>query len=184
MLSPVDCRCRAGSDERATHLRPDRSAHASTGGTELGVPSGDDLAAIEAQSLRTLRGVLLGERLDDLVNDLAPDVVVWSPTLYATSRDPVLHALENETAAGDTITEVAVSITNFDFVAPHAYLEWRLMGRFTNPCFVDDDLLVEPNGRLIETAGVMVVTLANGQAIEVHCYYDDLALLEQMMVAR
>jgi hypothetical protein len=146
-------------------------------------PGNLDLAALQAQCVRTLRGMLLGEELDDLASDLAPDVVVWSPTLYTTAREPVLHALENETAAGDTITEVAVSITNFDFVAPHAYLEWHLTGRFTNPCFVDDDMLVEPNGRLIETAGVMVLTLINGQAVEVHCYYDDLALLEQMMAS-
>lgn len=146
--------------------------------------SGEAIAAIEAQCIRILRGLLLGERLTDLANDLAPDVVVWCPTLYATSREPVLESLEIESAAGNTITEVSVSVTNFDFVSPHGYLEWRLTGRFTNPCFVDDDLMVEPNGRLLETAGVMVITLASGQAVEVHCYHDDLALLEQMMAAQ
>lgn len=142
---------------------------------------GESREAIEAQCLRILRGLLLGEGLDMLANDLAPDAVVWSPTMYATSRGPVLEALEIESAAGNTITEVSVSVTNFDYVSPHCYLEWRLTGRFTNPCFVDDDLMVEPNGRLLETAGALVITLASGQAVEVHCYHDDLALLEQMM---
>lgn len=161
-----------------SYAPPRRAAVGPTDGT------GETRTAVEAQCTRILRGLLLGERLDELANDLAPDVVVWCPTMYATSRGLVLEALEIESAAGDTMTEVSLSVANFDYVAPHGYLEWRLTGRFTNPCFVDDDLLVEPNGRLLETAGAMVITLASGRAVEVHCYHDDLALLEQMMAAQ
>lgn len=43
------------------------------------------------------------------------------------------------------------------------------------------DLLVEPTGRLVETAGVLVSTLADGVIISANCYYDDSALLEQLV---
>ena len=86
--------------------------------------------AIEELCTRTLRGMLLGERLGDLAGALDPHVVVWSPTFYATSRDDALQALHEEVAGGDTLTEVTIVVTNFDVVAPNAYLEWRLAGRF------------------------------------------------------
>jgi ketosteroid isomerase-like protein len=68
-------------------------------------------------------------------------------------------------------------------VSPRVHLEWRLTARFSHPCFVDDDLLVEPTGRLVETAGVMVATIDDGMITAAHCYYDDFALLEQIVAA-
>ena len=139
--------------------------------------------AVEELCTRTLRGILLGEQLGDLADALDPYVVVWCPTFYATSRDDALQALHEDIAGGDTLTEVSIVVTKFDVVAPNAYLEWRLAGRFSNPCFVDSDVLLEPTGRLVETAGVMVVTLAEGRAVRLNCYYDDLALLEQLLTS-
>jgi hypothetical protein len=66
-------------------------------------------------------------------------------------------------------------------VPPRVYVEWRLTGRFANPCFVVDDLLIEPTGQLVETSGVLVTTFVGGRIGAVHCYYDDLALLEQLL---
>ena len=47
-------------------------------------------------------------------------------------------------------------------------------GRFTNPGFIEDDLLLEPTGRLSKTAGVLVVAFQDDRVVWVHCYYDDL----------
>jgi len=76
-----------------------------------------------------------------------------------------------------------VAVTHADVAAPRVHLEWRLTARFSHPCFVDDDLLVEPTGRLVETAGVMIATIDDGMITAAHCYYDDLALLEQLVSA-
>ena len=77
-----------------------------------------------------------------------------------------------------------IEATNIDVADPQVYVEWRLVARFTNPGFVDDNLLIEPTGRLLETAGVLVVTFSGDQVVSAHCYYDDLALLEQLLTSR
>lgn len=112
---------------------------------------------------------------------MAHDVVVWSPTIFATSREEVMAALRNLADRDDTLTEVQVMVDAVDVAGQRVYLEWRLTGRFTNPCFVDDDLMIEPTGRLVETSGIQVATFRGGRFTNVHCYYDDLSLLEQLV---
>ena len=128
--------------------------------------------------LQTLLG---GERAEDLERWLAPQVVVWTPVRYTTTRADLLHELHDLYLGGDTLTEVMITVTHADAAMPRVHLEWRLTARFSHPCFVDDDLLVEPTGRLVETAGVMIATIEDAMITAAHCYYDDFALLEQLV---
>jgi hypothetical protein len=128
-----------------------------------------------------LRAILIGERNDELEDWIAPEVLVWSPVHYSSSRAELLVGLHDPSDADDTLSEVVIEATSTDVALPRVYLEWRLTARFSQPCFIDDDLLVEPTGRLVETAGVLVTTLANDVIISAHCYYDDSALLEQLV---
>ena len=130
--------------------------------------------------LRTLLG---GERAEHLERWLAPDVGVWTPVRYTSTRAELLRDLDDLDVGGDTLTEVVIAVTHADVMSPRVHLEWRLTARFSHPCFVDDDLLVEPTGRLVETAGVMIATIDNGMITAAHCYYDDFALLEQLVSA-
>ena len=130
---------------------------------------------------RILRALLVGDDLTVIGDRLAPDMVAWSPHLFTMSRDQLLMALHDDDLGGDTLTEVTVDVTNADASPPRVYVEWRLTGRFTNPGFIEDDLLLEPTGRLVETAGVLVVAFEDNRVVWVHCYYDDLALLEQLV---
>jgi len=111
---------------------------------------------------------------------IASDVVVWSPAVYTTSREAAIEALRAP-GEDDALSDVRVWIEAVDVVGTRVYIEWRLAARFTRPCFIDDDLLVEPTGRLVETSGVQVATFRAGQLVRVSCYYDDLALLEQII---
>lgn len=128
-----------------------------------------------------LRALLVGDDLIALEDRLAPDLVAWSPHLFTVSRDELLIAVHDDELGGDTLTEVSVDVTNADASPPRVYVEWRLTGRFTNAEFIEDDLLLEPTGRLVETAGVLVVAFEDDRVVWVHCYYDDLALLEQLV---
>ena len=128
-----------------------------------------------------LRAILVGERVDDLEQWLAPEVVVWSPAHYSSDRAELLCGLHAPSGDDDTLSEVVIEATSMDVALPRVYLEWRLTARFSRPCFIDDDLLVEPTGRLVETAGVLVSTLVDGLIVSAHCYYDDSALLEQLV---
>lgn len=146
--------------------------------------SGGDLheARVTEVCERVLRAVLTGsDDLAHLEEAMHPDVVVWTPTVYARSRDAALEALAVDELGGDALSDVQILVTSADVVPPRVYLEWQLVGRFTNPFFVDDDLLVEPTGRLVETSGMLVVTFVDDRVVAVHCYYDDLALLEQLV---
>jgi hypothetical protein len=151
---------------------PSVGAHAVDGGTEApGAPGRYEML---------LRAILIGERSDELEDWLAPEVVMWSPVHCSSSRAELLVGLHGP-SDDDTLSEVEIDATSMDVVLPRVYLEWRLTARFSQPCFIDDDLLVEPTGRLVETAGVLVTTLANDVIISAHCYYDDSALLEQLV---
>lgn len=132
-----------------------------------------------------LRAILIGcDQLDELVDRLHPEVVVWTPSAFATSRDAALAVLEVDEVGVDALRDVTIVVTSTDVASPRVYLEWRLAGRFTDPCFVNDDLLVEPTGRLVETSGVLVATFGEGGVIALHCYHDDFALLEQLVDGR
>lgn len=134
--------------------------------------------------VQILRGLLLGEDLTRVRAHLASDIVAWSPHLFATCRDQLLMSMDVEELNGDTLTEVTLEASHVGVIPPRVYVEWRLTARFTSPGFIDDDLMIEPTGRLLETAGFEVVTFRGEHATSVHLYYDDLALLEQLLTSR
>ena len=121
--------------------------------------------------------------LADVEAALCPDVVVWTPTLHAGDRATALQMLGTAELTRDALSDVMIEVQPADIVGSRAYLEWRLTGRFAHPLFLDDDLLLEPTGRLVEVSGVLVVTFTGDRIAAAHCYYDDLALLEQLVTA-
>lgn len=135
---------------------------------------------------RILCGLLLGEDLSPIRATLAPDVVAWSPSLFVTSRDLLLVRIAarrpiTEEPAGHGLGEVSLVVTSTLSAGSLVCAEWRLTARSTGPEFVDDDLMIEPTGRVLETAGALVVGFHLGRVASIHCYYDDLALLEQLI---
>lgn len=130
-----------------------------------------------------LRGILFGEDLWPIRRQLAPDLVTWSPHLFAVTRDQLLTGIDAAELAGEALTEVTLDVTHVSAARARVFVEWRMSARFTGPGFIDDDLLVEPTGRLLETAGVEVVQFARGLVVSVHCYCDDLALFEQVIAS-
>jgi hypothetical protein len=131
-----------------------------------------------------LRGILLGEDLTRARGHLAPDMTTWSPHFFAISRDQLLASIEVAELEGETLSEVLLEVTHMGATQARVFVEWRLTARFTSPGFIDDDLLIEPTGRLLETAGVEVVRFARNRVTSVNCYYDDLALFEQLISSR
>ena len=130
-----------------------------------------------------LRGVLLGEDFSAVRKRLAPDLVTWSPHLFAVSRDQLLSSVDAVDVVGETLTEVALDVTDIRSIHDRVYVEWRLTARFTSAEFIDDDLMIEPTGRLLETAGIQVASFIGDDVVAVHCYYDDLALFEQLLTS-
>ena len=114
----------------------------------------------------------------ELESSIDADVVVWSPCLSTASRAELLVALLD---GDDAITDVEVSIVGTSTSASSVLVEWRLEGRFNNAGFLNDDLLVEPSGGMVEATGVLVVVFDGDRATRIRCYYDSLGLLEQVI---
>lgn len=137
-------------------------------------------AAVMADAL--LRDLLIaGGRADPLAT-LLSEAVVWTPSYFARSKAEAADVLDDGTMS--PLTEVTVTTATSAVVPPRVYLEWRLSGRFTEPCFVAEDLLLPPTGELVECAGVLVATFRGGRVEEAHLYYDHLGVVEQLVQAR
>jgi len=105
-------------------------------------------------------------------------VVVWSPCVSTRNRTDLVAALLE---GDDAITDVSVSILGSSSSDSTVYVEWLLEGRFNNAGFLNDDVLVEASGGLVEAAGVIVVVFSGSRAVNIRCYYDGLGLLEQVV---
>ncbi len=142
----------------------------------------EDLARIEI-ACRLTRALLtdVAQSLDELLRlEAAVDelVVVWSPTLYTTNRAELLAALAGR---DDAVVDIDVQVEAADHVGGRVLVEWRIVGRFGNAGFINDDVLVEPTHERVESAGVMIHTFEDRRVVRIDCFFDALALLEQVL---
>jgi hypothetical protein len=136
-----------------------------------------EIARFLAYALLTDVGSVRGV-LPELEASVDEGVVVWSPCVSTRSRTELVAALLD---GDDAITEVAVSILGASINDTTVYVEWHLQGQFNNAGFLNDDVLVEASGGLVQASGVIVVVFRNNRATHIRCYYDGLGLLEQVV---
>jgi ketosteroid isomerase-like protein len=105
-------------------------------------------------------------------------VEVWSPSLYTTSRVQLVEALA---ARDDAVVDLRVDVERVTHLGRRVLVEWRVVGRFDNAGFLNDDVLVEPTHRSVESAGVMILTFRDELVVRIDCFFDALALLEQVL---
>jgi hypothetical protein len=151
-------------------------------------PSGDPpLEELQSSDVRLLCHTLLNELLlghdgvVGLADELSPDVLLWTPAVFASTNVSVLEVLLREDWDNGPLSDLVLTITNTDVAPPRVLVEWRVTGRFTQPFFVADDVLVEPTGQLVETAGMLVVTFDAAGVAALHLYHDSFAILEQIL---
>jgi hypothetical protein len=145
------------------------------------VASAGDTRRCEVAVLLTVG--LLGDPPDpasigELEQRLDPHVVTWTPSIHLSSRDSLIAALGN---ADDAIAGVRVTPTASLAAPDHVYLEWTIAGTFRRAGFLNDDVLIEPSGAPVEAAGVLAATFEQDHVVRIHCYYDRLAILEQVL---
>lgn len=141
----------------------------------------------ESPNLARLRAVTLALLLDHVATrvdipqleaDVDELVRVWTPTLCARSRFELVSGLW---AADDAIRDVVVTFAGGTTGGDTAMLEWVATGRFSDPLFLHDDVLVEPSGGIVRAAGASAATFRGTRATRIHCYFDRLALVEQLL---
>jgi hypothetical protein len=111
----------------------------------------------------------------DLVTD---DVTAWSPNLFAVSRDELLDAIADRDGA---LTNVDVTIYDVDMVGSKAVAEWRAEADFTGPLDLGDGVRIEPTGRRCRLAGATFAEFDGERVSAFRQYFDDAALLEQLL---
>ena len=136
-------------------------------------------ASAQASAMRRLLdATVTGDRaaIADLVT---ADVTGWSPNLFVTSRDELLAAVEQRE---DAFSGIEVRVQALDQIGDKAVAEWHVAVDHTGPLAVDDDLVIEPTGRRLHVSGATVAEFDGDRICAFRSYFDDLALIEQLLV--
>jgi predicted ester cyclase len=129
------------------------------------------------QLTKALRIGLTGE-VGDLGDLFTEDVVGWSPIMSVSSREELSKAFgERE----DALSDIVLDIDAIDVIGEKAIAEWRFSGIHSGPVSLGDDLTIEPTGQKIVLAGATFAEFRGDQIRVFRSYFDDAALLEQML---
>ena len=135
-------------------------------------------ASAQASAMRRLLdATVTGDRaaMADLVT---ADVTGWSPNLFVTSRDELLAAVEQRE---DAFSGIEVRVQALDQIGDKAVAEWHVAVDHTGPLAVDDDLVIEPTGRRLHVSWATVAEFDGDRICAFRSYFDDLALIEQIL---
>lgn len=75
----------------------------------------------------------------------------------------------------------AFDIVNLWWSSPDVFVEWELAARQTQPLLIGDDILIEPSGTRIHLTGAAALRFDGDLVASVHLYWDDAALIEQVL---
>jgi predicted ester cyclase len=124
-----------------------------------------------------LRIGLTGD-VENLAEYFTEDVVGWSPNLSVSSLAELREAYsEREDAFSDIEFEFDAVETPGDRVIA----EWRVAGVHTGPFVIDEDLTIEATGHHLVLAGATFAEFRGDKIAVFRSYFDDAALLEQML---
>jgi ketosteroid isomerase-like protein len=138
----------------------------------------DMTASVQASVLRRLlRAAVTGDG-DAMADLVTTDVTGWSPNLFVTSRDDLLAALERR---DDAFSGIEIQVQALDQVGDKAIAEWHMAADHTGRLAVDDDLVIEPTGRRLHVSGATVAEFDGDRICAFRSYFDDLALVEQVL---
>jgi ketosteroid isomerase-like protein len=128
---------------------------------------------------QALEDAVAGEksRLDKLFTD---DVVGWTPTLAVQSRAELAREFDEQHGA---LSNVAISFDAIYLVGDNAIAEWRIDGDHTGALEIGDEAVIEPTGRHIVLAGATFAQFRDDQICAFRSYFDDAALMEQLLVS-
>lgn len=136
--------------------------------------------SIHAAALRNLlHAAVTGDRAS-IGDNVTEDVVAWSPSFYATSREQLLDALAGH---DDAFSAVELEVRSLDEIGDKAIAEWHLAADHTGALVIDDDVVVPPTGRRLHLSGATIAEFDDDRICAFRSYYDDLALVEQALLA-
>jgi ketosteroid isomerase-like protein len=135
-------------------------------------------ATKESVLIQALEAAVTGDdsRLDETFTE---DVVGWSPNLAVSSRAELAEEFGDR---HDALSNIVIAFDAVYIVGDNAIAEWRVGADHTGPLIVDDDLTIDPSGRRIVLAGATFAEFRGDQICAFRNYFDDAALLEQLLI--
>jgi ketosteroid isomerase-like protein len=129
--------------------------------------------------VRALEAAATGDH--SLISDtFTEDVVGWSPNLSVSSRDE----LEAELADRDqSLSDVELVCSATAVGADRVVAEWVVSATHVGPLVLDDEVVLEPSNQEVVLAGATFAELRDGRICSFRHYFDDAALLEQLLLA-
>jgi ketosteroid isomerase-like protein len=128
---------------------------------------------------RAVEALVLGD-VAALPELFTADVSAWSPVMLVGSLDELTETVAHRE---DALSDVAVKVHAVDIVGDKGYMEYSLSAVFSGPLVVDGETAVEPNGQQIRIGAALVAEFTGNKISAFRNYFDDLALLEQMLIA-
>lgn len=134
----------------------------------------DNLAVL----VHALEASVTGD-IADIDQIFTEDVVGWSPNLAVSTRDELADALAERE---DALSDAEIAVTASQLGPDRVVAEWMLAAIHTNPLVLDDETKVEPSNQRIVLAGATFAEFRDGRISGFRHYFDDAALLEQLLL--
>ena len=125
---------------------------------------------------RAVEACVLGAT-DALPELFTADVSGWSPNMLVTSLDELTAIVAHREAA---FSDVKIQVDALDQFGNKGLMEYRLSAVFSGPFVIDDDTVIEPNGRELVVGAAVVAEFSNGKISAFRNYFDDATLMDQM----
>jgi limonene-1,2-epoxide hydrolase len=116
----------------------------------------------------------------DLGSLFTDDVTGWSPVFGVSSRAELAEVLDN---LDDSFSNATIKVTGIDAVGNKVIAEWRFDADHTGPLLIGDELVTEATGRHVHMAGATFADFRGDRIKAFRTYFDDVALVEQLLVA-
>jgi hypothetical protein len=116
----------------------------------------------------------------NLAQYFTDDVAGWSPNLVVSSRDELAAEWGER---HDALSNIVISFDAVYLVGDNAIAEWRLGADHTGPLMIEGEKVVDATGARIVLAGATFAEFRGDQICAFRNYFDDAALLEQLLLA-
>ena len=133
-----------------------------------------------AQTLRRALEAGMAGDVDALPELFTDDVSGWGPHMLVSSLDELKETLA---AREDALSDVEIEINSLDVFGNKGFVEYRINAVFSGPFVLDEDTIIEPTGGKILLGAALVAEFSGDKISAFRNYFDDAALLEQMVGA-
>ncbi len=116
-----------------------------------------------------------------LAQTFTEDVVAWGPNFAVSSLAELAEEFGDR---HDVLSNIVISFDAVYIVGDNAIAEWRLGADHTGPLVVGEEepVTIEPSGRRIVLAGATFAEFRGDLICAFRSYFDDAALLEQLLL--